>query len=173
MLDKLNIQYMLANRVAMGRGLNPRRFLWVPFDDALMLPLDNTSVADNPDRKFFYQRESGLLKKYMSEAGVTALPGTLDQYVTKVTTPTLERQRRVGAVAVKFEAAYLRSLDFGESRTDDAARVYARYAKGGVPSKRKIWKCKTLFSARLLVKPEGSACLCTFTRGRDAGATLI
>jgi uncharacterized protein len=134
-LDKLNIQYMLANRVAMGRGLNPHRFLWVPFDDALMLPLDNTSVADNPDRKFFYQRESGLLKKYMSEAGVTALPGTLDQYVTKVTTPTLERQRRAGAVAVKFEAAYLRSLDFGESRTDEAARVYARYAKGGVPSK--------------------------------------
>jgi uncharacterized protein len=134
-LDKLNIQYMLANRVAMGRGLNPHRFLWVPFDDALMLPLDNTAVADNPDRKFFYQRESELLKKYMSEAGVTALPGTLDQYVTKVLTPTLERQRRAGAVAVKFEAAYLRSLDFGESRTADATPVYERYAKGGVPSK--------------------------------------
>ncbi len=134
-LDKLNIEYMLANRVAMGRGLNTRRFLWVPFDDALMLPLDNTSVADNPDRRFFYQRERALLKKYMSEAGVTALPGTLDEYVTKVTTPTLERQKRAGAVAVKFEAAYLRSLDFGESRTDEAARVYARYTKGGVPSK--------------------------------------
>jgi uncharacterized protein len=138
-LDKLNIQYMLANRVAMGRGLNPQRFLWVPFDDALMVPLDNTAVADNPDRKFFYQREGGLLRKYMSEAGVTALPGTLDEYVTKVLTPTLERQRRAGAVAVKFEAAYLRSLDFGESdfgesRTE-AAHVYARYAKGGVPSK--------------------------------------
>ena len=134
-LDKLNIQYMLANRVAMGRGLNPQRFLWVPFDDALMVPLDNSSVADNPDRKFFYGRESKLLKKYMSEAGVTALPGTLDQYVTKIVTPTLERQRKAGAVAVKFEAAYLRSLDFGELRTDDAARVYARYAKGGVLSK--------------------------------------
>jgi hypothetical protein len=134
-LDKLNIQYMLANRVAMGRGLNPQRFLWVPFDDALMVPLDNSSVADNPDRKFFYGRESKLLKRYMSEAGVTALPGTLDQYVTKIVTPTLERQRKAGAVAVKFEAAYLRSLDFGELRTDDAARVYARYAKGGVLSK--------------------------------------
>jgi predicted TIM-barrel fold metal-dependent hydrolase len=134
-LDKLNIQYMLANRVAMGRGLNPQRFLWVPFDDALMVPLDNSSVADNPDRKFFYGRESKLLKKYMSEAGVTALPGTLDQYVTKIVTPTLERQRKAGAVAVKFEAAYLRSLDFGELQTDDAARVYARYAKGGVLSK--------------------------------------
>jgi len=35
-LDRLGIQYMFANRVAMGRGLNPPRFLWVPFDDALM-----------------------------------------------------------------------------------------------------------------------------------------
>jgi hypothetical protein len=94
-LDKLNIQYMLANRVAMGRGLNPHRFLWVPFDDALMLPLDNTPVADNPDRKFFYQRERALLKKYMSEAGVTALPGTLDQYVAKVT--TVLRKNSIGA----------------------------------------------------------------------------
>ena len=70
----------------------------MPFDDALILPLDNTSVADNPDRKFFYQRERALLKKYMSEAGVTALPGTMDEYVTKVTTPTLERQKRAGAL---------------------------------------------------------------------------
>src|SRR5438552_2869754 len=134
-LDRLNIEYMLANRVAMGRGLNPPRFLWVPFDDALMVPLENSSVADNPDRKFFYGRESGLLKKYMSEAGVTALPATLEQYVARVITPTLERQRKAGAVAVKFEAAYLRSLDFGDLRTDDAARVYARYAKAGIPSK--------------------------------------
>ncbi len=37
-LDRLGIQYMLANRVAMGRGLNPPRFLWVPFDDALTGP---------------------------------------------------------------------------------------------------------------------------------------
>lgn len=147
-LDKLNIQYMLANRVAMGRGLNPQRFLWVLFDDALMLPLDNSSVADNPDRKFFYGRESGLLKKYMSEAGVTALPPTLEQYVAKIITPTLERQRKAGAVAVKFEAAYLRSLDFGESRTDDAARVYARYAKAGIPSKAENLEVQnTLFRA--------------------------
>src|SRR6266566_6869496 len=90
-LDKLNIQYMLSNRVAMGRGLNPRRFLWVPFDDALMVPLDNSAVADNPDRKIFYGRENGLLKKYMLEAGVTELPATLDQYVAKIITPTLER----------------------------------------------------------------------------------
>jgi uncharacterized protein len=52
-LDQLGIEYMLANRVAMGRGLDPARFFWVPFDDALLTPLDNSSLADNPDRKIF------------------------------------------------------------------------------------------------------------------------
>src|SRR5262249_31585760 len=35
-LDKLNIETELANRVALGRGLQPPRFRWVPFDDALL-----------------------------------------------------------------------------------------------------------------------------------------
>jgi predicted TIM-barrel fold metal-dependent hydrolase len=135
-LDKLNIQYMFANRIAMGRGLDPKRFFWVPFDDALMVPLDNSSVADNPDRKIFYERENRLLKKYMSDAGVTTLPATLDSYVAKVITPTLESQKRAGALAVKFEAAYLRPLDFGGPRQEEAARIYARYGKGGAPSKQ-------------------------------------
>jgi uncharacterized protein len=134
-LDKLNIQYMLANRVAMGRGLTPTRFLWVPFDDALMVPLENSSVADNPDRKFFYSREAGLLKKYIGAAGLSSLPVSLDEYVAKVITPTLEQQQKAGAVAIKFEAAYLRPLDFGDPNSAEAAQLYAKYARGGSPSK--------------------------------------
>jgi predicted TIM-barrel fold metal-dependent hydrolase len=44
-------------------------------------------------------------------------------------------------VAIKFEAAYLRSLDFGPVPSDraqefgEASRIYAHYVKGGVPSK--------------------------------------
>ncbi len=45
-------------------------------------------------------------------------------------TPALESQKRSGAVAVKFEAAYLRSLSFG--RPDQAAARQA-YARAGVP----------------------------------------
>lgn len=134
-LDKLNIQYMLSNRVAMGRGLDPHRFLWVPFDDALMVPLENSSAADNPDRKIFFKREDTILKKYMLEAKVGAV-NTLADYVAKVITPTLESQKRAGAVAIKFEAAYLRSLDFGDGENDDASKIYARYAQGGAPSKK-------------------------------------
>jgi uncharacterized protein len=113
-LDQLGIETELANRVALGRGLKPPRFRWVPFDDALLLPLNNSELAaESPDRKFFYSREEMLLKRYLKELNLTELPRTLEEYLTKVVTPTLELQKKNGAVAVKFEAAYLRSLDFG------------------------------------------------------------
>lgn len=139
-LDRLNIEYMLANRVAMGRGLNPPRFWWVPFDDALLFPLNNQSMADTPDRKFFYQREEMLLKRYLAESNVPAMPAILENYVSKVITPTLERQKKAGAVAIKFEAAYLRSLNFTELQEDDARQIFARYIKGGTPSKAEYMK---------------------------------
>jgi predicted TIM-barrel fold metal-dependent hydrolase len=119
----------------MGRGLTPPRFLWVPFDDALMTPLDNSSVGDNPDRKFFYARETALAKRYMTDSGGTSLPATVDKYVAKIIAPTLERQKKAGAVAIKFEAAYLRSLNFAEPQSEEAARIYSHYARGGVPTK--------------------------------------
>ena len=137
-LDRLGIQYMFANRVVMGRGLTAPRFRWVPFDDALMTPVASTALEDTPDRKAFYAREAGLLKKYMTEAGVNAPPGTLEDYIKKVVTPTLESQKKAGAVAVKFEAAYLRTLEFATPREDEARRVYAKYAKGGPPSKPEV-----------------------------------
>ncbi len=42
-------------------------------------------------------------------------------------TPTLERQRQGGAVAEKFEAAYLRSLDFDKVDRAAADRIYSLY----------------------------------------------
>lgn len=133
-LDKLNIEVMFANRVAMGRGLTPERFRWVAFDDALMLPLDSAAVRKiNPDYAAFYPGEDSLLKRYLSDLKMGAVPSTLREYTARVVTPTLERQRRDGAVGVKFEAAYLRALDFDDADEANAARIYARYARGGAP----------------------------------------
>jgi len=91
-------------------------------------------MADTPDRKFFYGRETMLQKRYRSDSQVQTLPPSLDQYVTRVIVPTLERQKNGGAVAVKFEAAYLRSLEFAEPQPEQARRIYAQYAQGGAPS---------------------------------------
>jgi predicted TIM-barrel fold metal-dependent hydrolase len=134
-LDRLGIETELANRVALGRGLQPPRFRWVPFDDALMFPLKTSELAsESPDRKFFFQREDMLLRRYMKEVGREALPPTLKEYVTNIVTPVLELQKKNGAVAVKFEAAYLRSLDFGPAEpVQSVQRIYAQYFKGGIP----------------------------------------
>jgi len=141
-LDQLGIETEFANRIALGRGLKPPRFRWVPFDDALLLPLNNTNVAnETPDRKFFYSREEMLLKRYLKDLNLTALPATLQEYTSKVVTPTLEAQKGNAAVAIKFEAAYLRSLDFGPIPLDqaqsvkEAAQIYSRYVQSGIPSK--------------------------------------
>jgi predicted TIM-barrel fold metal-dependent hydrolase len=135
-LDQLGIETELANRVALGRGLQPPRFRWVPFDDALMYPLKTSSLAnETPDRKFFYQREAMLLRRYMKDVDHEIMPPTLQEYVSKVITPVLELQKKGGAVAVKFEAAYLRSLDFGPAEPlEPLQQIYMRYVKGGVPA---------------------------------------
>jgi len=136
-LDQLGIETELANRVAMGRGLQPPRFRWVPFDDALMFPLKNSALSsETPDRKFFFQRETMLLRRYMKDVGRDMLPTTLAEYGTKVVTPVLEQQKQNGAVAIKFEAAYLRSLDFGPTEPMEAVQqIYAHFVKGDVPQK--------------------------------------
>src|SRR5215469_7301277 len=49
-LDRLNIEQAVANRVELGPYLSPKRFLWVFFVDSLLFPFDNRAViARNSD----------------------------------------------------------------------------------------------------------------------------
>jgi len=133
-LDQLNIQTMFANRVAMGSGLAAPRFRWVSFVDALLFPLDNEiAKRSNRDYAGFYPGEEKLLKRYLADLGLNRLPATLNEYVTKVVTPTLERQKAQGVMALKYEAAYLRLLDFDKPDRRTALATYARFSRGGVP----------------------------------------
>ena len=133
-LDQLGIEIQFANRVAMGRGLHAQRFRWVPFNDPLLFP--GTGLTPfSPDREYFYQRERQLLKRYLDELGVGGLPASLEEYKARVITPVLERQKKSGAVAIKFEAAYLRSLDFGPvGQSADAGSIYGQAVSGAAPS---------------------------------------
>ena len=81
--------------------------------------------------------EDQLLKKYLSNLNISKLPATLDEYLKQVVTATLESQKKGGCVAVKFEAAYLRSLDFEKADEQSAKDVYAHYVNGGEPSHQK------------------------------------
>src|ERR1051326_2327179 len=139
-LEKINTKIMFANRVAMGRGLVAPRFPWVPYDDALLFPLNNRDMANTPDRKFFYGREGALLKRYLGDLKVTKLPPTLQEYILAVVLPTLQSQKQHGAVAIKFEAAYLRALDFAPSDEKSAADAYHRGITSGEPLKNADYK---------------------------------
>jgi predicted TIM-barrel fold metal-dependent hydrolase len=133
-LDQMGVDVMLANRVSMGTGIQPPRFRWVPYADALMYPLDNSHLAArNPDRGAFFPLEDKLRRRYLTEAGLETVPATLADYLARVVTPTLERHRQGGAVAEKFEAAYLRSLQFDAVDRATAEGIYSRFAGKGAP----------------------------------------
>jgi predicted TIM-barrel fold metal-dependent hydrolase len=134
-LDQSSIDIMMANRIAMGPGLPVARFKWVAFADPLMLPLDTrTEASRTPDVRPLYPRESRLLQRYLRDLNLRALPATLDEYVRIVVRATLEREKAGGAAGIKFEAAYLRPLDFDDPDVAAAQRTYAKYARGGTPT---------------------------------------
>ena len=133
-LDRIGTEVMVGNRIAMGPGLAPPRFRWASYVDALMLPLSTVAERTTPDNRVLYPLEERLLRRYLADLHLQQVPPTLDQYLRAVVTPTLERQRKEGCIAVKFEAAYLRKLDFDDASADVARRVYARYASGGTPT---------------------------------------
>jgi predicted TIM-barrel fold metal-dependent hydrolase len=126
-LDQMGVETMLANRVEMGASIQPPRFRWVPYADALMYPLATAKLAEHSsDRKSFFALEDKLRGSYLQSAGLTSAPPTLAEYLSRVVAPTLERHRQGGAVAEKFEAAYLRSLAFEQVDRAVADRIYAQ-----------------------------------------------
>lgn len=154
-LDRAGIEVMFANRIATGPGLEPPRFRWVPFDDPLLFPLDTKGeAARTPDTRSLYPREAALLRRYLGDLGLAAVPPTLAAYVTSVVIPTLQRQRQAGAVAIKFEIAYLRPLDFGNPDSADASAIFARYAAAGTPTHAE-YKTLTDYLFRVVAREAG------------------
>ena len=134
-LDKIGLEAMLANRVVMDRSLPVLRFRWVPYVDALMFPFSNEAVRQaRPDLEPSYVSLERLLKTHLTDLGLSRLPPSLEGYLARVVTPTLERQKQGGAVAVKFQTAYVRTLDISNPSAEQAKRVYDRYVEGGKPT---------------------------------------
>ena len=133
-LDKLHIETCLANRVALAPYLNPKRFHWVFFVDSFLFPLDNhAQIAKNGDMAVYIPLQEKVLQRYMKQEGVNGLPADLAGYESFVRQTLADNQKR-GGVAIKFEAAYFRSLYFGDPPRATAEAIYAKYHSGGVPS---------------------------------------
>jgi hypothetical protein len=133
-LDKLNIETCLANRVAMAPYLDPKRFHWVFFVDSFLFPLDNRDqTGKNPDMGVYIPLQEKVLHRYMQQENVTALPADLAAYEAFVRQIVADNQKK-GGVAMKFEAAYFRTLYFSDPAREKAAVIYSKYRAGGVPS---------------------------------------
>jgi hypothetical protein len=133
-LDKLNIETCLANRVAMAPYLDPKRFHWVFFVDSFLFPLDNRDqTGKNPDMGVYIPLQEKVLHRYMQQENVTALPADLAAYEAFVRQTVADNQKK-GGVAMKFEAAYFRTLYFSDPARAKAAVIYSKYRAGGVPS---------------------------------------
>jgi len=133
-LDKMNIQTCLANRVALGPYLDPKRFHWVFFVDSFLFPFDNRDqAAKNGDMAVYLPLQEKVLKRYMKQEGLGGLPADLAGYENFVRQTLADNQKK-GGVAMKFEAAYFRSLYFGDPPRASAEAIYAKFHTGGVPS---------------------------------------
>lgn len=133
-LQQAGVAVELANRIAMSPALKAPNFRWVPYDDALLFPLDNSSLKTaNPEREALFNMVDDLRKKYLQSLGLVTIPETLADYLDRVVRPTLQRQKDGGSVAIKFEVAYLRQLNFGPALRRSAEGAYRRYSSGGAP----------------------------------------
>ena len=126
-LDKSGISVSLANRVGMtGTPLDRQRFKWVPFIDAYLFPLSNAVYKKrNPDFQLFFSAQEKVLERYFAVVE-TPRPRRFDAYLRFVH-ESVSRLKADGAVAVKFAAAYLRSLDVDDPSYRQARRIYERY----------------------------------------------
>jgi uncharacterized protein len=134
LLDKLNVATMMANRVAMGNYLDPKRFHWVFFVDSFLFPLDNSELTTrNVDESVYVPLQEKKLKRELGQAGLSGLPETFPGYLAFVT-KILEQNRNHGGVSIKFEIAYFRTLHFDDPPEASAAAIYNRYHATGKPS---------------------------------------
>jgi hypothetical protein len=133
-LDKMNIETCLANRVALAPYLDPRRFHWVFFVDSFLFPFDNHNlIARNGDLAVYFPLQEKVLRRYMKQEGVTGLPADLAGYEAFVRQTLADHQKK-GGVAMKFEAAYFRTLFFRDPPREKAEAIYAQFHGGGAPS---------------------------------------
>jgi hypothetical protein len=133
-LDKMNIETCLANRVALAPYLDPKRFHWVFFVDSFLFPFDNhDQAARNGDMAVYVPLQEKVLQRYMKQEAVNGLPADLAGYESFVR-GTLAANQKKGGVAMKFEAAYFRSLHFSDPPREKAEAIYSKYHRGGVPT---------------------------------------
>ena len=170
-LDQAGIDVMMANRVTVGPD-------WRRRGSAGSCSSTRSSCRSTQRRGGPHARHALALSARGEAAeavperpDVRALPATLDEYVDKVVDPTLARVRTAGAVGIKFEAGYLRPLDFDDP-DPPAARASTRSTRAAAcrPAPRPR-RSRTSCSARSRARRGGRSCRSRSTRSRRSAAS--
>ncbi len=133
-LDKLNVETSVANRVAMPDYLDSKRFAWVFFVDSFLWPFNNEREAGrNPDQGVFIPLQEKMLQRWMKQENITKLPANFADYL-KFITHVVEDNLKRGGIAMKFEVAWFRPTTFSDPSRDKVEEIYRNYVNGGVPS---------------------------------------
>lgn len=133
-LEKLNVDVCLANRAFMAPYLDTKRFHWVFFGDSFFYPFDNRDqTTSTPDMGVYVPLQEKMFARYKKQMNLATLPTDLAGYETFVRNAVAVNQKR-GGVAMKFEAAYFRTLYFSDPPREKAEAIYAKYHSGGAPS---------------------------------------
>ncbi len=134
-LDKLNVDICLANRAMMAAYLDPKRFHWVFFGDSFFFPFDNSQqAASSPDMGVYVPLQEKMLNRWKKQEGVEGLPSDLAGYEAFVRRTMTDNQQKHSGVAIKFEAAYFRTLHFTDPPRGHAEAIYNKYRAGGQPT---------------------------------------
>ncbi|HEY7096069.1 MAG TPA: amidohydrolase family protein [Terriglobales bacterium] len=133
LLDKINVEQSVANRVMMADYLDPKRFVWVFFADSFMWPFNNEQQsARNPDEQVYIPLQEKMLHRYMQAQNLNKLPPQFADYLSFISR-TLEANQKNGGIAMKFEAAYFRPLKFNDPTREQAEAIYKKHIGGTVP----------------------------------------
>lgn len=127
-LDYTRTDIALVNSNSRER-IDDKRLRWVPDASTLLYPLPADHLTARSPRHLSDISEAQMdLRRFLKEAGVSAVPSDLAAYVRFIDV-TLRSWQKQGAVAVKFYDAYLRTLRIADVPEGQASVLYAKGTK--------------------------------------------
>ena len=133
-LDRLGIEIQLANRVAQGRGLAAQRFRWVPFDDALLFPLDNGAAKrKNSEYDSCMQARSGCCNAICGKPALQRCRRHWTATLRSSSARYLPDNGRRARSRSSSRQPICEDFDFALVSEEQARSVYEQFVRGGEP----------------------------------------
>ena len=119
-LDQVNVETMVTIGISPAESLAAPRFSWCAHLDWALWPLDCQSTGGR--RMVLNLRR--IADQMLKGDGWEGQPKTLDEYLDDFLGPHLDEDKKRGAVGIKFNTPYYRSLDFQEVSYASASLLY-------------------------------------------------